>query len=112
MPTYDYDCSKCGIVFECYQSMKDDPLSICIHPEGCKHPKAKAKVQRLIGTGAGLIFKGSGFYITDYRSQDYREAAKKEGAASGNGKESSSSGKDGSAPAKKAAPEPAKAKSD
>jgi putative FmdB family regulatory protein len=78
MPTYEYECTKCNLVFEHYQSMNDAPLETCTHPEGCCHPKAKAKVKRLIGTGAGLIFKGSGFYTTDYRSKDYHEAAKKE----------------------------------
>lgn len=78
MPTYEYECAKCNLVFEHSQSMNDAPLETCTHPEGCCHPKAKAKVKRLIGTGAGLIFKGSGFYTTDYRSKDYHEAAKKE----------------------------------
>jgi putative FmdB family regulatory protein len=78
MPTYEYDCQKCGIVYDCSQSMNDAPLDTCSHPEGCRHPRSKAKVTRLIGTGAGLIFKGSGFYITDYRSSEYKESAKKE----------------------------------
>lgn len=92
MPTYEYECSKCGIVFDYFQSMKDEPLSDCVHPEGCCHPRAKAKVNRLLGTGAGIIFKGSGFYQTDYRGKDYHEAAKKEKEAAsgssggGNGK--------------------------
>lgn len=72
MPTYDYECQKCGRVFEAFQSMKDEPLTTCIE-EGCN-----GKVKRLIGTGAGILFKGSGFYETDYRSKDYKEAAKKE----------------------------------
>jgi len=78
MPNYDYECAKCNIVFECFQSMNDEPFSVCTHPEGCKHPRAKGKVTRLIGTGAGIIFKGSGFYETDYRSNEYKEAAKKD----------------------------------
>lgn len=78
MPTYEYECSECGLVFEHFQSIKDEPLKTCIHPEGCKHPGSKAKVKRLLGTGAGIIFKGSGFYQTDYRSKEYREAARKE----------------------------------
>jgi predicted nucleic acid-binding Zn ribbon protein len=61
--------------------MTEEPLKKCIHPEGCKHPKANAKVERLIGTGAGIIFKGSGFYETDYRSKEYHEAAKKDNGA-------------------------------
>lgn len=62
MPTYDYACPKCGHQFEQFQSMKDEPLKKC--------PKCrKAGVKRLLGGGAGLIFKGSGFYITDYRKK-------------------------------------------
>ncbi|MBI1389956.1 MAG: zinc ribbon domain-containing protein [bacterium] len=60
MPTYDYVCDKCGYEFEMYQSMKDDPIKKC--PE-CKSQKAR----RLIGSGGGIIFKGSGFYETDYK---------------------------------------------
>ncbi len=80
MPTYDYECCKCGITFEHYQSIKDEPLKACIHPEGCKHPDSEAKVIRQIGTGAGIIFKGSGFYATDYRSKEYRDSAKRDGS--------------------------------
>jgi putative FmdB family regulatory protein len=72
MPTYEYECPKCGKTFEVFQSMKDEPLKTC--PD----KKCKGKVKRLIGTGAGLIFKGSGFYITDYRSEGYKQAAKKD----------------------------------
>jgi putative FmdB family regulatory protein len=62
MPTYDYACPKCGHQFEQFQSMKDEPLKKC--------PKCrKVGVKRLLGGGAGLIFKGSGFYITDYRKK-------------------------------------------
>jgi len=70
MPTYDYKCKKCGHRFELFQSMTDEPLAAC--------PECGGKVERLIGTGAGLIFKGSGFYITDYRSDSYKKAAKSE----------------------------------
>jgi putative FmdB family regulatory protein len=69
MPTYDYKCNACGRTFEKFQSMTSSPLKKCPH---C----GKLKLQRLIGTGAGLIFKGSGFYITDYRSDAYKTAAK------------------------------------
>ncbi len=72
MPTYEYECAKCGKTFEVFQSMKDEPLKTC--PD----KKCKGKVKRLLGTGAGLIFKGSGFYITDYRSEGYKAAAKKD----------------------------------
>ena len=70
MPTYDYECKKCGHRFEFFQSMTDEPLDTC--------PECGGEVSRLIGTGAGLIFKGSGFYITDYRSDSYKKAAKSE----------------------------------
>ena len=67
MPTYDYECTKCGHVFEAFQSITAEPLKKC--------PECKGKVQRLIGTGGGVLFKGSGFYQTDYRSDGYRKAA-------------------------------------
>lgn len=71
MPTYEYRCGKCGHEFEQFQSIKAKPLRKC--------PKCgRISLNRLIGTGAGVIFKGSGFYETDYRSQSYKEAEKKE----------------------------------
>lgn len=81
MPTYEYVCSKCGHEFEKFQSMAEKPLSIC--PEDlCAQKKwGRGKVKKKISAGAGLIFKGSGFYITDYRSDKYKEAAKKDSAA-------------------------------
>jgi putative FmdB family regulatory protein len=78
MPTYEYECLKCGKRFEVVQSMKDQPLKICPKEVCPKRVWGKGKVRRLLGTGAGLIFKGSGFYITDYRSESYKQAAKKE----------------------------------
>jgi putative FmdB family regulatory protein len=82
MPTYEYSCEKCGGTFEAVQSMRDTPFPEC-PKDLCQQKKwGHGKVKRLIGTGAGLIFKGSGFYITDYRSDSYREAAKKEAPAS------------------------------
>src|SRR4051812_41453727 len=78
MPTYEYSCQKCGQTFEAFQSMRDEPFREC-PKELCRLPKwGHGKVKRLLGTGAGLIFKGSGFYSTDYRSESYKEAAKKE----------------------------------
>src|SRR5690606_37207352 len=71
MPTYEYKCDGCGNAWEVFQSMSAEPIRKC--PE-CKKNKAK----RLIGTGAGLIFKGSGFYITDYRDKGYTDKAKAE----------------------------------
>ena len=76
MPNYDYVCQSCGHRFEVFQSMNDAKLEDC-PAEGCQ-----GKVKRLLGTGAGLIFKGAGFYQTDYRSDSYQQGAKQESAAS------------------------------
>lgn len=94
MPTYEYACPKCGHTFEAFQSMKDEPLKKC--------PKCnKTGVKRLLGTGAGLIFKGSGFYITDYKksggsstssSGDSKPAKSAESKSTGGGGDSKSSG--------------------
>jgi len=70
MPTYDYRCRKCGNVFEVFHSMTDDT------PRKC--PKCKSRAEKVPGTGAGLLFKGSGFYITDYRSSAYQDKAKQD----------------------------------
>ena len=82
MPTYEYACLKCGQHFDAFQSMRDKPFDEC--PKHlCRLEKwGHGKVKRLLGTGAGIIFKGSGFYTTDYRSDSYKEAAKKETPAS------------------------------
>ena len=78
MPTYEYRCEKCNQTFEIFQSMKDEAYTVC-PKEFCRlEAWGAGKVKRLFGTGAGLIFKGSGFYITDYRSPNYQESAKKE----------------------------------
>ncbi len=78
MPTYEYLCEKCNHQFELVQSMSDQPLATCPREQCAQKNWGKGRVKRLIGGGAGLIFKGSGFYITDYRSKEYKEAAKKE----------------------------------
>ena len=70
MPTYEYECLKCQHRFEVFQRMSDPPRKRC--------PKCKGKVRRLVGTGAGMIFKGTGFYATDYRSEAYKDQKKKE----------------------------------
>ncbi|MDP8230730.1 MAG: zinc ribbon domain-containing protein [Candidatus Gorgyraea atricola] len=72
MPTYEYECQKCGKRFDFFQKMSDEPLSIC--PE----QNCKGAVKRLLSAGAGFIFKGSGFYATDYRSKNYKEREKEE----------------------------------
>ena len=70
MPTYEYKCSQCGHRFEAFQSITADPLTDC--------PRCHGPVRRLISSGGGIIFKGSGFYTTDYRSEAYKKAADKE----------------------------------
>ncbi len=95
MPTYDYVCPACGHEFEVFQSMNDKRLTKCPQ-KGCR-----GKVQRRIGVGAGFVFKGSGFYITDYRSEGYKAAAKQDSAPAAPAADSSS------APASKPAAEPA-----
>jgi putative FmdB family regulatory protein len=95
MPTYEYSCRKCGQTFEAFQSMRDEPFREC-PKDLCRLPKwGHGKVKRLLGTGAGLIFKGSGFYVTDYRSDSYKEAAKKESPATQTGGEKASTHKEG-----------------
>jgi len=74
VPTYDYECQKCEHTFEVFQPITEEPLKTC--------PKCRGRVKRLIGAGAGVIFKGSGFYATDYRSKEYKESAKKEKTSS------------------------------
>lgn len=75
MPTYEYECTKCNHAFEAFQSITAEPLKRC--------PKCRSKVKRLLGKGAGIIFKGTGFYETDYR--------RKTGSGSGSSSSSSSS---------------------
>ena len=75
MPTYEYHCEKCKKDFDLFQSMKDDPIRTCPKEKCRRKTWGKGKVRRLLGTGAGLIFKGSGFYITDYRSEGYKKKA-------------------------------------
>jgi putative FmdB family regulatory protein len=110
MPTYEYSCQKCGQNFDAFQSMRDEPYQVC-PKELCRQAKwGKGRVKRLLGTGAGLIFKGSGFYITDYRSESYKNAAKKESASgSEKGAEKGTASKPESKPAPGATPaKPAK----
>ena len=83
MPTYDYECRECGHRWELFQQMKENPKRKC--PE-C----GRLKARRLIGPGAGIIFKGSGFYQTDYRSQSYKDAAKADKQAQKSASEKSS----------------------
>ena len=72
MPTYEYECMECKFRFDVFQNMKDDPITEC--------KKCKGKVKRLIGAGAGIIFKGSGFYVTDYKKSSSATNGAKNGA--------------------------------
>jgi putative FmdB family regulatory protein len=105
MPTYEYVCSKCGHQFEKFQSMRDEPLRKC--------PKChKAALKRLIGGGAGLIFKGSGFYITDYKNKGMAKAASAEAGPAAPAKADGGSKAEGGAKADPATPKPAPAKAE
>ncbi len=92
MPTYDYRCKACDHTWEEWQSITAPATKKC--PE-C----GKAKAERMIGPGAGLLFRGSGFYITDYRSDSYKKAAKADSAASGKSEGKSDGQKSAAKPA-------------
>jgi putative FmdB family regulatory protein len=79
MPTYEYECQECGSRLERFQPISASPLKTC--------PECRGRLQRLISAGAGIIFKGSGFYATDYRSKSYRDAEKKDKEPTGPKKE-------------------------
>lgn len=85
MPTYDYICDECGHEFETFESIKADPQKIC---PSCR----KESLRRKLGPGAAVLFKGSGFYQTDYRSESYKKAAKADKAAGDGGSKASDSG--------------------
>jgi putative FmdB family regulatory protein len=80
MPTYEYECRKCGHRFELFHSIKDET------PKRC--PRCKGRAVRVPSAGAGILFKGSGFYITDYRSSDYKKQANQEKGEGGKSSES------------------------
>lgn len=109
MPTYEYVCAKCGHEFEKFQSIASEPLTNCLK-EVCAQKKwGRGKVKRKLSAGAGLIFKGSGFYITDYRSEGYKQAAKKDSESSKPA--ASAESKSSSATPSKSESKPAKTKS-
>ena len=81
MPTYEYECKKCGHRFEEFQSITAEPLKTC-RKAICPKGGARGRLKRLIGGGGGLLFKGSGFYETDYRSESYQKAAKADNSSS------------------------------
>lgn len=93
MPTYDYVCTKCGHELEIFQSMKDAPLKKC---PACK----KQGLKRLLGTGAGLIFKGSGFYITDYKKKSGAPETAKSGGEKAGGEKTAPAKSESKAAAK------------
>lgn len=96
MPTYEYHCLKCEKNFEVFQSMKDNAFKTCPEAQCQVSPWGHGEVKRLLGTGAGLIFKGSGFYTTDYRSEGYKQAAKKD--SGGGAKENKAADKPAATP--------------
>lgn len=100
MPTYEYVCSKCGHEFDKFQPMAEKPLEVCPKDLCAQKKWGRGKVKKKISAGAGLIFKGSGFYITDYRSDKYKDAAKKDIAASRPATESKPAAKSESKPSK------------
>ena len=87
MPNYDYVCEECGHEFEVFQSMNDAKLT------DCPQDACAGSVRRLLGTGAGIIFKGGGFYETDYRSDSYKKAASKDKESSKPAEKKKDSGK-------------------
>jgi len=108
MPTYEYVCEKCGHQFDLFQSMSAKPLTECPKDQCAQKRWGRGRVKKQITAGAGLLFKGSGFYITDYRSEGYQAAAKKENTSatsSGDSKgTSAASGSGDSKPAAKTQP--------
>ena len=111
MPTYQYVCEKCGHQFDQLQSISAKALTICPEKQCARKRWGKGKVKRAIVSGAGLIFKGSGFYVTDYRSEKYKEAARKDTAPASTpaASDKSASSGDSKPAATKAADKPAKA---
>ena len=85
MPTYEYECESCGHAFEKFQSITARPIRTC--------PKCGGEVTRLISAGSGVIFKGSGFYETDYRSAEYKKRAREESGVGTEGKSAADKGK-------------------
>lgn len=111
MPTYEYVCEKCGHQFDTVQSISAPPLTICPQDQCAQKRWGKGKVKRAISAGAGLIFKGSGFYITDYRSENYKQAAKKDSAPSTSGGDSKPASGESKSGTTKSETKPAKASS-
>jgi len=104
MPTYDYRCPQCGNDFEKFQKMSDEPVADC--------PGCGTAAERRLSGGAGLLFKGSGFYITDYRGDSYKKAADADKGGSSSGGESKGGESKGGGEAKPAAESKPAPKSD
>ena len=104
MPTYEYECAKCKKNFDAFQSMKDEAYKTCPKDKCRMKTWGKGKVKRLLGAGAGLIFKGSGFYITDYRSEGYKSAAKSDSSKAESSSTSTKSESNSSSTKAKATP--------
>lgn len=102
MPTYDYECRK-GHRFELFQKMTDEPVATC--------PECGAEASRQISGGAGFLFKGDGFYITDYRSDDYRKKASADKGDAASGGSSSGSGGSSGGSSSSSSPDPSKGSS-
>jgi putative FmdB family regulatory protein len=100
MPTYEYQCLECSHEFEAFQTISEPPVATC--------PACGGKVQRKISGGAGFLFKGSGFYITDYRSPEYKKAAEKEKSKKSESKPTKSSATDKSKASSKGTSESSK----
>lgn len=107
MPTYEYECTECGRVFEVFQSITEKPKRHLATDCGCGN--GRAPVRRLIGAGSGILFKGNGFHQTDYRSESYKKAAKAESEAA-NKSDTSSNGKP--SPGESSKPKPEKPNTD
>lgn len=93
MPTYEYECTKCGHEFELFESITAEPTKRC--------PECAGMVKRLLGTGAGILFKGSGFYQTDYRTEGYKKSAEADKPSSSSAEATKKKGSSGSGKEKK-----------
>jgi putative FmdB family regulatory protein len=110
MPTYEYECAKCKKTFEAFQSMKDKAYATCPKEKCRMRVWGKGRVKRLLGGGAGFLFKGSGFYITDYRSEGYKSAAKTDSPGTGSSGGEKKGGTDGSKGSSSQGADPGKVK--
>ncbi len=108
MPTYEYVCEKCGHQFEKVQPISAKTLTVCPEDSCAQKRWGKGKVKRAISAGGGLLFKGSGFYITDYRSDNYKAGAKKDSSPAASSSDAKPAGGDTKAAPAKTESKPAK----